>query len=36
MARTKAGGQMIYEKSMMITKRIVSYNTNDVAIKYLF
>jgi len=33
MARTKAGGQMTSEKSMMIAKRIVSYN-DDVAIIY--
>jgi len=34
MARTKAGGQMTYEKSMMIAKRIVSYNGDGVAIIY--
>ena len=34
MACTKAGGQMTSEKSMMIAKRIVSYNGDDVAIIY--
>ncbi|XP_027911496.1 uncharacterized protein LOC114170208 [Vigna unguiculata] len=34
MARTKAGGLMTFEKSMMIAKRIISYNGDGVAIIY--